>query len=187
MKISFVTSSENKREELAQTLGTDYEVIRIQADLPEIQSLDAREIIKEKLKAAKSLFPSQLIIVEDTSFEVDSMGGLPGPFIKFFEQQVDDQGIYEMARGRQPDGALTGRAKVIIGLLHGDEIEYFEGSIDGTIVEQSGEGWGFDRIFVPTGHQERMGALGLEVKTKISHRALAVHALKKYLDNLEDI
>lgn len=185
MKIYFVTSSENKKSELASVLGEEYQVIRVDADLPEIQSLNPHEIIREKLETAKLLFPDQLIIVEDTSLEVDALGLLPGPFVKFFEECVDDQGIYRMARGLQPEGELTGRAKVIIGLLNGQAIEFFEGVMEGTFHEQQGEGWGFDRIFIPEGYDQRMGTLGLGAKAKISHRAKAVRSLGVYLESLK--
>lgn len=185
MKINFATSSENKVSELAKTLGEHYEVERLEVNLPEIQSLDLHEIIEAKLSHAKELFPNRSLIVEDTSLEIDVLGGLPGAFIKFFEQLVDDQGIYEMARGRQPTGKLIGRAKVAIGLIHDGSIKFFDGEVEGEIAEQRGEGWGFDRIFIPHGHNERFGTLGIDVKSTISHRALATASLKKFLDTIK--
>lgn len=184
MKIYFATSNENKVSELAKTLGEHYEVERLAVDLPEVQSLNLHEIIEAKLSHAKELFPDRSLIVEDTSLEIDALGGLPGAFVKFFEQLVDDQGIYEMARGRQPTGKLIGRAKVAIGLIHDDSINFFDGEIEGEVVKQQGEGWGFDRIFIPDGYDKRFGALGMEVKSAISHRTLATAGLKKFLDSV---
>jgi len=185
VKLEFISSSENKRQEIDKVSGQDYELVRVEADLPEIQSLELREIITAKLQAAQQLFPGRLIIVEDTSFEVDALNGLPGPFIKFFQKQVDDQGVYEMARGRQPEGELRARAKVTIGLVHDGNIRFFEGKLEGQIVEQEGEGWGFDRILIPDDYHERLDMLGPEIKSKISHRAAAARRLKVYLDSLE--
>lgn len=182
MKIYFVSSSDNKAQELAKVLGERHELIRLEADLPEIQSLDPRQIIRHKLQEAKQLFTGKTIIVEDTSLEIDALNGLPGPFIKFFEELVDDEGIYQMARGVQPTGKLIGRAIVVIGLLHKGKIKFFEGAIEGSFQRQQREGWGFDRIFIPDGYKDRMGTLGPEVKSKISHRAVAAKALKKHLD-----
>jgi non-canonical purine NTP pyrophosphatase (RdgB/HAM1 family) len=187
MKVNFITSSLNKVEEISVVLGDSHQIVQLEAGLLEIQSLSPHEIIREKLKAGQVLFPELLLMVEDTSFEVDALNGLPGPFIKFFQSKVDDQGIYEMARGRQPEGELTARGKVIIGLAHGDGIHFFEGAIEGTIVEQQGEGWGFDRILVPSGYDERLGTLGKEVKSQISHRATAAQKLKKYLNSLTNL
>ena len=186
MKISFLTSNDNKFREIARTLGSAHELERIEIDLPEIQSLDSHEIIKEKLSAARLELPDTTLIVEDTSFEVDALGGLPGTFMKFFQKGVDDSGIYKMARGLQPTGKLTARAKVIIGLMHREKIRYFEGKIEGQIVEMKNESWGFDRIFIPAGYKERMGVLGEAVKTKISHRAQATVKLKAYLKDLDN-
>jgi inosine triphosphate pyrophosphatase len=184
MRIGFITSSENKLQELALTLGANHEVDRLDVDLPEIQSLNPKEIIEEKLKVAQTLFPNETIVVEDTSFEIDALDGLPGTFIKFFIKRVGLQKIHTMARGVQPDGDLTARARTVIGVSHGDKTHFLEGVVDGTLVPEGGDGWGFDKIFIPTGYDKRMGSLGIEIKSQISHRALAVIALRKYLDSL---
>jgi inosine/xanthosine triphosphate pyrophosphatase family protein len=54
-------------------------------DLTEIQSLDSREIVEDKLKRAYELLKTPLI-VEDVACGLDSLKGLPGPFFKFFEK-----------------------------------------------------------------------------------------------------
>ncbi|MCE7936460.1 hypothetical protein DYH10_01540 [Candidatus Saccharibacteria bacterium CPR2] len=185
MKIYFVTSSDNKVNEIAKTLHGTCKVQQLKADLSEIQSLDLHDIIRAKLENAKDSHPEKTLMVEDTSFEIDVLGGLPGTFIKFFEQQVDDQGIYEMARGRQPYGNLSARAKVCIGLLHNNSVNFFDGTLEGKVVEQEGDGWGFDRIFIPHGYNERLGTLGMEVKSAISHRARAVESLNNFLDSIK--
>lgn len=196
MKVSFVTSSDNKIKELGRVLGDRFTVNKLVADLPELQSLDPIEVIRPKLLEAIKLFPNQdAIIVEDTSFCVDALHGLPGTFIKHFLEapkraqgadSVDPKAgpnlIYYMARGAQPEGELVAKAVVHIGYINQNKQQYFfTGHVDGHLVPAGERGWGFDKILVPIGYQERLGDLGPEVKSQISHRAMAAMELKKYL------
>ena len=53
--------------------------------------------------------------------------------------------------------------------------ESFEGRVDGrlTFPPRGFKGFGYDPIFVPSGHSETYGELDPEYKHKMSHRALA--------------
>lgn len=77
--IVFVTSNENKHREVQEVLGISIE--RIALDLSEIQSMDLREVITEKLQQAYREL-RRPVIVEDTSLGIDAWNGFPGPFIK---------------------------------------------------------------------------------------------------------
>ena len=82
-ELFFITGNENKLRE-ARSIFPDIKGLNI--DLIEIQSIDSRKIIEHKLNDAKK-HHSGSFIVEDTSLELISMKGLPGPLIKFFETQ----------------------------------------------------------------------------------------------------
>lgn len=60
----------------------------------------------------------------------------------------------------------------------------FEGIIKGVIAEnpRGDSGFGYDPVFIPFGYDRTFAELGIETKTKISHRT---EALRKLIDHLE--
>ncbi|HIH25464.1 non-canonical purine NTP pyrophosphatase [Candidatus Woesearchaeota archaeon] len=175
-ELFFITGNENKLRE-ARSIFPDIKGLNI--DLIEIQSIDSRKIIEHKLNEAKK-HHSGSFIVEDTSLELISMKGLPGPLIKFFEKSIGLDGVYKL-------GEVFGNkavAKCVIGYFNDNDIKFFEGMIDGIIVSPRGEnGFGWDKIFVPDGYDKTFAEISSEEKDSISMRKLAFEKLKEHLKN----
>src|SRR3990167_9629438 len=132
MSIYLITGNKGKFAEVQSILG-DVEALDI--DLPEIQSLDAHEIIKAKLKEAQKHQTGEFI-VEDNSLYLEGLNGLPGPLIKWFMKTVGNEGLYKMA---EAFGNFNAEAKVIIGYSNSaGEISFYEGNTKGTIVSPRG-------------------------------------------------
>ena len=83
--ITFITGNQKKADYLAQYLGLNIEHVKL--DLDEIQSLDLREIVEHKVRQAYAKV-GKPVLVEDVSLIFSELGKLPGPFIKFFEQEL---------------------------------------------------------------------------------------------------
>ncbi len=75
--------------------------------------------------------------------------------------------------------------RTVIALIEDGEVHYFEGIIKGKITtELSGNGgFGYDPIFMPDGYTQTFAELGKDLKNKISHRALAIEKLKRYIND----
>lgn len=171
-----ITGNQGKYEE-AKALLPDLE--RIELDLPEIQSLDSREIIREKLLAARSMHTEPLI-VEDTAFHMDCLNGFPGPLIKWFLKSVGAEGIYCIAHQHGNYGV---EVVCTIGYSNGDDIKYFEGRLRGSIVPPAqGRGFGWDPVFSPDGSRS-FAEMSIEQKNAVSHRGKALRTLKDFLDS----
>lgn len=153
---------------------------QLDIDLPEVQSLDPHEIIKEKLNEAKKRH-DEMFIVEDTGLYVKDMNGFPGPLVKWVLKAVDRKGL---AKITNLFGDGSAEAKTVIGLLDGSgEIHFFEGVVEGKIVDPIGDsGFGWDPVFIPNGYDKTFAELGSEIKNKISMRKKAVEGLKEYLE-----
>lgn len=177
-KLYFITGNEHKFKEVKEMLPT---VEQLDIDLPEIQDLDPQEIIKEKLLEAKK-HHNGMFIVEDTGLYINSMNGFPGPLVKWVLKAVDRIGL---ARIANTFGNGEATAKTVIGFIdENDEVFYFEGTVEGKIVEPRGDsGFGWDPVFIPDGYDKTFAELGSEVKNKISMRKNAVEKLKNYLDS----
>src|SRR3989344_6958047 len=89
MSIYFITGNKGKLAEVQSILGN---VEGLDIDLPEVQSLDAHEIIKAKLEEAKKHQTGEFI-VEDTSLYFEALKGLPGPLIKWFMKTIGNDGL----------------------------------------------------------------------------------------------
>lgn len=178
MSLYFITGNKGKFAEV-QAVLPDIQALDI--DLPEIQSLDAQEIIKAKLLEAQKHQEGEFI-VEDNSLYLEGIKGLPGPLIKWFLKTVGKEGLYTMA---QAFGNFNAEAKVVIGYSNSArEISFFEGSTKGTIVPARGEGgFGWDPIFQPEGYEKTFGEMTPEEKNSISMRKIAAEKLKEYLQS----
>src|SRR3989338_2600543 len=157
MSLYFITGNKGKLTEVQSILGN---VEALDIDLPEIQSLDAHEIIKAKLEEAQKHQTGEFI-VEDNSLYLEGLNGLPGPLIKWFMKTVGNDGLYKMA---EAFGNFNAEAKVIIGYSNTQgEISFFEGNTKGIIVSPRGDGgFGCDPIFQPEGYEKTFGEMSAE-------------------------
>lgn len=155
------------------------DVEQLDIDLPEIQEIDAHKIIRAKLEEALK-HKKEAFMVEDTSLYFDALSGLPGPLIKWFMKTVGNEGLFKMAEAFGNYGA---EAKTIIGYTDGSgDIQFFEGSVRGTIVVPRGEtNFGWDPIFQPEGKDKTFAELTAEEKNAFSMRKLAAEKLKAHL------
>jgi non-canonical purine NTP pyrophosphatase (RdgB/HAM1 family) len=173
MSLYFITGNKGKFEEVKAVIPS---VEQLDIDLPEVQSINSQEIIEAKLQSAFEHHEGAFI-VEDNSFTLKGMNGLPGPLVKWFLKSIGNEGIVKLAElfGTEVD------AKVIIGYAENlESIQYFEGSIRGTIVEPRGDkGFGWDPIFQPEGYEKTFGEMEQEEKNSFSMRRVAVEKLKE--------
>lgn len=179
MKIYFVTGNKNKLKEV-QMIWPEIEGLEL--DLKEVQELEPKNILEEKLEEAKKYKPNTCLMVEDLSLEIDGMNGLPGPLIKWFLKSVGREGVYKMAKMFGNQEAI---ARVTLGFVDKNgENKYFEGIVKGKIVEPRGESdFGWDPIFIPEGFDKTFAEMGAEEKNKISHRKIALEKLRKFVDS----
>lgn len=175
--VVFVTSNKNKVREITEILGSKIKFRNL--DIPEIQSLNLDEVITAKAKNAYSIIKNP-VIVEDVSLEIKSLNGLPGPFVKFFIQQLGTEGLLKIAKSTNQNEVASIAA---VGLFDGIKLKIFKGKIAGTLAKKStGEsGFGFDQIFIPNGYQQTFAQMETYAKNKISHRAIALRKLKEFL------
>lgn len=95
MIIKFVTSNKGKVLALQNRLGNLADVEQMEIDLPEIQANNAREIAEEKARIAFEKIKKPLM-VQDSSFHIEALGGFPGPYIKYINQTIGPEGILKL-------------------------------------------------------------------------------------------
>jgi inosine triphosphate pyrophosphatase len=175
-QLLFATSSDTKFNEALKVFPR---LSRVVVDLPEIQSIDQREILDAKLDAAVQAGHDR-VLVEDTGLELDALGGLPGPFIKFFIKKLSAHGLYEIA---SKVGRLQARAVTVAACSINGQRFFGRGEVSGTVVAPRGKGgFGFDPIFEPSGLNVTYAEMSEEQKSSISHRACAMRSLRDALE-----
>jgi inosine triphosphate pyrophosphatase len=177
MKLYFVTGNKEKLKE-ARSILADFEIEQVEVDLPELQG-EPDDIAKEKARIACEK-TGKRIFIDDTSFCLNCLNGMPGPYIKDFLKKIGVDGVSDLALRYKDHSAY---AQVCIGYCEpGKEAHVFKGRIDGRIVTPQGEnGFQWDKIFVPDGYSQTFAQMSAEEKNKISHRKLAFEAFKKWL------
>lgn len=177
-----LTSSVNKFKDLEEALKP-IETVHENFDLEEIQSLDPKRIIEHKLREAHLKNPGREFLLDDRSFFIEELNGLPGPFVKWFLESIGDVGIYRMTQNLKSRRA---KACAWVGYVNQKgEFYYFQGEVSGVVVEPRGMldyGWG--PIFLPDGYKKTFGEMNREEKVKISHDGQAIRKFKEfYLSN----
>lgn len=174
--LTFVTGNVNK---VKQTIHySPVPITHKHIDLPEIQSLDAAEILEKKAKEAYRQIKAP-VLVEDTSLVFSALGRLPGTLIKWFLQEIGNEGMCHLLDGYQDRSAI---AKVTYGLYRGEALKIFDGKANGNIaLTPRGNGWGWNPIFIPHGYTKTWGEMTEEERSATSMRRMALEKMEKYL------
>jgi XTP/dITP diphosphohydrolase len=181
LEIVMATSNAHKLEE-ANFVLKEFGVVLVGQDIKgvEIQSFDPVEVAKASLEAVLPSFGRPLV-VEDTGLCVKALRGFPGALASHAASTIGNQGILKLLEG-EDDRSAYFEAAVAYGVPP-DQIWIFTGRVHGTISKEArGEGgFGFDPIFVPSGHSRTFAQMTLEEKGGLSHRALAFRRLGSWV------
>lgn len=182
--LTFITSNKKKLEEVIHILGVNfpYKIQALDLDLPELQG-ESEYIVSEKCRLA-SLKVDGPVLVEDTSLCFNALGGMPGPYIKWFQDKIGLEGLNNLLMAYTDKRAV---AKCIFAYKNGksEPIHIFTGKINGNIVESRGElKFGWDPIFLPDGYSQTFAEMDSETKNEISHRYKALQLVKEFLQRL---
>lgn len=170
--IYFITGNEGKFLEIQALIPG---ISQININLVEIQEIDPEKVITAKVSEAFKHHAGPFI-VEDTSLELASLGGLPGTFIKWFLKSIGDAGLAALA---QNHGDTRATARTVIGYgKTATDIQFFEGVITGSLISPRGEtGFGWDKIFIPDGQEKTFGEMSISEKNELSMRQIAARKL----------
>jgi non-canonical purine NTP pyrophosphatase (RdgB/HAM1 family) len=180
MKITLITGNAGKAEEVKRYLGMPIEHQSL--DLLEIQSFDLEEIVKDKaLKAFGKI--GGPVLVEDVSFTFHALGRLPGPFIKWFSKELNNEGLCRLIDGKNRDCT----AMVCYGLCDGKETVLLSGSMEGVVSDspRGNNSFGWAPIFIPNGFDKTYAELSNEEREPFAMRKIALEKLRKYLTSLK--
>lgn len=154
-EVIYVTGNQDKADYLSRLLEIPLEHRKL--DLDELQLEDPQALVDHKVRQAYDMV-GQPVLVEDVSLHFDALGGLPGPFVKFFVEKPD--GLERMCRMLDGFGTRAAQATCTFGYYDGDAPKFFVGELRGTIAEhpRGSAGFGWDKIFCPDGYEGKTRA-----------------------------
>jgi non-canonical purine NTP pyrophosphatase (RdgB/HAM1 family) len=178
MDFTFISGNQHKVDYLVKWLGRP--VDHHKADLDEVQSLSLRAVAEHKARQAYELV-KRPVLVEDVGFVFKAMGQLPGPFIKWFLEDLGDQGICRLVNGLDSRNA---RVSIAYVLYDGKAMHFFENHMDGEVPPEprGNYGFGWNAIFIPEGSNKTYAEMTDDEVRPFSVRAQAIEKLKEFLE-----
>ena len=201
MKIILATNNEHKLSEIRSIFDKDIEVLSmkdvgIDTDIEENgETIFENSRIKAvyvttELKKKNFQFP-YTVISDDTGLMVEALKGEPGVYsARYAGGEGHDSEANMQLLLKKLNGCENRKAhfSTIITLIEEkasflSHMMFFEGRVDGTILKEKHgtEGFGYDPIFQPDGYDCSFAEMGIDLKNKISHRAIAIGKVAEYL------
>ena len=184
----FATNNAHKAREIEQILDGQYQIKTLKdiGCLEEIEetedTLEGNALLKARFVKVKYGYDC---FAEDTGLEVEALGGAPGVITARYAgpERDPDANIALLLQNLEGKTNRRARFRTIIALILDGKESLLEGICEGQIApEKSGTGgFGYDPVFVPNGYDNTFAVLGVEVKNKVSHRALATEKLLSLL------
>lgn len=124
---------------------------------------------------------------DDTGLEVEALGGEPGIFSARYAGEPSDpaKNRRKLLEKLQGESHRKARFRTVIALIEKGETHFFEGTVNGRILEtERGDGgFGYDNLFVPDGYNKTFAEMSAAEKNAISHRSRAMMKLNEFLSN----
>lgn len=146
--------------------------------------------------AENSLLKSQTIakelgipcLADDSGLCVDALNGAPGVYSARYAPNRDfDKAMERLLKemSESSDKNRSAHFSCVVSLAWPDgRYKLFEGRVDGHIAERKmtgAEGFGYDPIFIPEGHNRSFAQMSKAEKNNMSHRGRAMQKFKEYL------
>ncbi len=189
-QLVFATNNVHKTTEVSALLSPQYKVLNLidigcLVDIPETGTSFAENA------TLKSSYVSENFkldcFADDSGLEVEALNNEPGIYsARYSGSRGDELNLNFLLAKMEGVQHRRARFKTVISLILAGKNYIFEGMINGQLrTEAIGEGgFGYDPIFQPDGYLETFAQMPLEQKNKISHRAIAMQKLIKFLKDL---
>lgn len=191
------TRNAKKLDELQRILdaeGLPIEIVSLAAfpDAPEVAETEStfagNALLKARAIAEATGLPA---VADDSGLCVDALNGMPGVLsARWAGAHGDDDANLDLVLGQisdVPDRRRTASFQCAAAVALPDGTgRVVEGSVEGTLLRarRGANGFGYDPIFVPLGHDVTTAEMSADQKDAISHRGQAMRALVPVLRDL---
>ena len=180
-KLVLASHNHGKIDELSQLLKP-YGVKILSArdlELPDVEETGKTFAENAALKAETlSKYTGLPCLADDSGLCVDALDGRPGVYSARYAPDNDAR-INKLLQELHASGNKDRSAHfscVLALKIPQQKTKFFEGRVDGQIIEErrGNQGFGFDPVFVPEGYDCTFAEMTKEEKAKISHRGRAL-------------
>ncbi len=152
----------------------DYPKIEIQSNSNEHVSMVAALLAYSHLGAP--------LVVEDSGIFINALNGFPGVLAHFIKGGIGIEGVLKLMEGKKDRSAFF---KAAVSYVDNDAVKCFTGICRGSIshkeIGEPEESLPFDSVFMPEGSKVTFAEMGVDEKSRYSHRAEAFKKLFAYL------
>ncbi|MBD5297438.1 MAG: non-canonical purine NTP diphosphatase [Bacteroides sp.] len=187
-EIVFATNNLHKLSEIRRIMGDQWHILSLadincNEDIPETaDTLQGNAELKARFVKERYGYDC---FADDTGLLVDALDGAPGVYSARYAGPGHDSAANMALLLENLRGVTDRKAhfSTVIALIQGEEMLTFEGRVDGTITETPAgtDGFGYDPIFRPDGHEETFAQMSADQKNAISHRGRATAQLIQHL------
>ena len=150
---------------------------------------DGNSFFENAFIKAKTIheFTNLPVISDDSGICVDYLNGEPGIYsARYHGLNGDDERnelLIHLLEGVENRGAHFHCSIVLY--INKDRYYEFAGEVYGNIAHkiEGTNGFGYDSLFIPNGYDKTFGLLDIEIKNRISHRAIAINKLAEFFEN----
>ena len=184
----FATNNAHKLSEVRAIAGARFFIISLKElgcfdEIPETGTT-LKENALQKVQYIYDRFQNNCF-ADDTGLEIEALDGKPGVYSARYagDHCSFQDNVRKVLHELQDATNRKACFKTVIALILNGENYFFEGKIDGEIVEheKGTQGFGYDPIFKPLGYNKTFAEMTETEKNSISHRALAMKELNEFL------
>ena len=160
-------------------------------DTPEVEETGTTFSENARLKALAVARHTKLwALADDSGLEVDALDGRPGIRSARYaggDGANNEKVLREMEDVSDSKRTARFRAAMVLATPEGRLVAESEGAVEGLIARElrGSAGFGYDPLFLLPEFGQTMAELGLEIKNRISHRAVALRRLRERISELE--
>ncbi len=181
--LHIATTNAGKLREIERYLEPlDIRVRQLEASFVEVQADTLEEVVIYGMGRLMSDGLSDVMFIKDDSgLFINALLGFPGVYSAYVNRTLSCGGLLRLMEGMEDRSAVF---RTVIGLNEpGKGLTLLSGECRGTILDREAgrNGFGFDPVFVPEGHDRTFAQMTTEEKNSLSHRIRAVNELIKHL------
>lgn len=188
MKLVFATNNKNKLAEIQQIVPKTIEILSLE-DIQCFEEIEETAATLEGNAKIKANYVTEKFgfncFADDTGLEVEALDGAPGVYSARYagKEKNTDKNMDKLLSELKDTVNRNAQFRTSICLNINGQQFLFDGICKGEILAEKhgSEGFGYDPIFKPNGHNKCFAEMSSEEKNKISHRGLAIQKLIDFL------